>query len=319
MNNYSVHKLREEDFSLIIPLMLDCFGMDVDIEYFKWKFMENPSGLVEGFYAKDDMGEVSAYYGVIPETFIINGEKRIIYQSCDTMTHSKHRRKGLFKKLALECYKSLTNENKLFVYGFGGGQSTPGFLKFGWDKVFNVKYYFYPKQFNFFSSLKYNSVCEITDLKEIEHLTIKSNESKNVHSLKNYDIYKWRLSNPRHTYRVLAFKKDDATYSSYMTYYEEDDKIVIFDFFIADDEANKNIFNYLKSLIKPSGKGIIAFCQEGSKYVRTLRKNNFINNPFNRGPLNEKVPFIFYAMDEEQAKFNDSTLWLINSFEHDAL
>ncbi|MEJ6686719.1 MAG: GNAT family N-acetyltransferase [Crocinitomicaceae bacterium] len=319
MNDYSIHKLREEDFSLIIPLMLDCFGLDVDIDYFKWKFIENPSGLVEGYYAKDSKGVVSAYYGVIPETFVINGERRIIYQSCDTMTHSKHRRKGLFKKLALECYKSLRNENKLFVYGFGGGQSTPGFLKFGWDKIFKVKYYFYPKHFNLFSSLKNNSVYEITDLKKIVHLTIKSNESIKVHSLKNYEIYKWRLSNPRHSYKTIAFQSKDGTYSGYITYYKEDNKIVIFDFFALDREANKNLFNYLKSSIKTGDKGVIAFCQENCLYSITLRKNSFITNPFKIGPLNEKIPFIFYAMYDEQVILNDSKAWLINSFEHDAL
>ena len=113
MNNYNIRKLANNEFYLLIPLMKDCFGMDVNIEYFEWKFVKNPAGFVEGYIAVSDEGEIAAYYGVIPEIYIINGKPTTIYQSCDTMTHSKHRRKGLFQKLALHCYECLKNENKL--------------------------------------------------------------------------------------------------------------------------------------------------------------------------------------------------------------
>src|SRR5690606_12957074 len=67
---------------------------------------------------------------------------RIIYQSCDTMTHSLHRRKGLFKLLANHCYSYLRNKNELFIIGFGGDESTPGLIKFGWQEIFKFQYIF---------------------------------------------------------------------------------------------------------------------------------------------------------------------------------
>ena len=97
MSDYKFEKLDSTRFDVLIPLMQDCFGMETSVDYFKWKFMENPAGHFVGFIAThEETGEVAAYYGVIPEDYLIKGEHRKIYQSCDTMTHSRHRRKGLF-------------------------------------------------------------------------------------------------------------------------------------------------------------------------------------------------------------------------------
>lgn len=106
--------------------------MDVDIGYFRWKFLENPSGTFFGFVAVEiNSGEIGAYYGVIPERWYVDGVETVIYQSCDTMTHSQHRRLGLFQMLALHCYTELRKQGSLFIIGFSGKQSTPGFTKFG--------------------------------------------------------------------------------------------------------------------------------------------------------------------------------------------
>jgi hypothetical protein len=148
MNEYTIKKVEAADFNLLIPLMQNCFGMNVDIDYFRWKYIDNPAGQFLGFIAVDSKGEVGAYYGVIPELYAIHGEEKKIYQSCDTMTHSAHRRKGLFQMLAKHCYNYLAERNELFVIGFGGGQSTPGFLKFGWKHIFDIHYYFYLRSFH---------------------------------------------------------------------------------------------------------------------------------------------------------------------------
>jgi Acetyltransferase (GNAT) domain len=318
-SEYSIVKLTEDKFDILIPLMKDCFGLDLNIKYFEWKFKNNPAGFVEGYYALHSSGEVAAYYGVIPENYYINGEKTLIYQSCDTMTHSNHRRKGLFQKLANHCYDDLRSNDKLFVIGFGGGQSTPGFIKFGWLEIFKIRYYFYPRAFKFFQRLKHNFVDAIDNYEEIEHLTILSNSNSIIHSNKSSKIYKWRCSNPLHEYKTVAVKGDNNAYSSYLTYYEENDKIVLFDFFISDKNSGSHLFNFIKSKLTSMHKGIISFVQENSKWSNTLKGFSFIANPFNKGPLHEKVPFIFLASNDKMNLFKDEKKWQINSFDHDAL
>jgi hypothetical protein len=319
MDNYSIHKLQKDEFNLLIPIMRDCFGMDINVKYFEWKFKNNPAGFVEGYYAKHEDGEIAAYYGVIPEVYVINGEKRVIYQSCDTMTHSNHRRRGLFQKLAIHCYENLKKEQKLFIIGFGGGQSTPGFIKFGWKEIFKIKYYFYPRQFRIFNTCKFFEVVEIKNFKEIEHLTLKSNENAEIHSHKNADIFSWRVSNPLNNYKTVAIKDENQIYNSYITFYEQEDKIILFDYYIGDYQLGKQVFNYLKSLLNKRQKGIVSFIQENSPLSKTVVTYNFISNPFSKGPLSSKTPFIFFASDNELHQFNDKTKWLINSFDHDAI
>ncbi|MBA2726658.1 MAG: hypothetical protein H0U49_00595 [Parachlamydiaceae bacterium] len=40
---------------------------------------------------------------MIPEEYVIDSKKRTIYQACEAMTHSNHRRKGLFEMLVNKC------------------------------------------------------------------------------------------------------------------------------------------------------------------------------------------------------------------------
>lgn len=319
MENYSLKKVVKEDFSLLIPLMQDCFGMDVNLKYFEWKFINNPAGFVHGYMAVHVNGDIAAFYGAIPEVYLIENEQRIVYQSCDTMTHSKHRRKGLFQRLALHCYQSLSNQGELFIIGFGGGPSTPGFIKFGWKEVFKMKYYFYPKIFKYFANLNYKSAIEITDFREIEHLTLNSNNCISIHSLKTAEVFDWRTSNPMHNYKTFSILNSENVYSSYLTYYEEEDRIILFDQYIQNKKDGKQLFDLLKSLLKGKKKGIIAFVQEKSIFVKTLKNYNFISNPFKGGPLSHKTPFIFFASEFELQKFNNNSKWSINSFDHDAL
>lgn len=318
-SEYTIYKLLENNFDILIPLMQDCFGMQVNIRYFEWKYKNNPIGFVEGYYAKHSNGDIAAYYGVIPELYNINGNKRIIYQSCDTMTHSNHRRKGLFQKLALHCFERLKDEQKMFLIGFGGGQSTPGFIKFGWQEIFRIRYYFYPVQFKLFQFLKYTAVDEISDYKTIEHIALLSNSGANIYSDKSAEIYQWRVSNPLHQYKTIAVKGRKNDYESYITYYLEDDKLVLFDLYISDSYSGKNLFNFLKSQLTSAHKGIVSFIQENSNSSNILLKYGFISNPFNQGPLHEKVPFIFYASEDEMNLFKTPKKWQINSFDHDAL
>jgi len=318
MKEYSLHKLRENEFHKLIPLMQNCFDQKVNIDYFKWKFQNNPAGFVFGFYAKNQNNEIAAYYGLIPQFFIINNVRRTIYQSCDTMTHSNHRRKGLFQKLALHCYKKLKEENKLFIIGFGGGQSTPGFKKFGWEEIFKMKYYFYPKQFKFYRRFSTKGVYEVKKISEIQELLIKSNDEIIIHSEKSIEIYKWRISNPRNDYRIIG-TRNGSIFDSYLTYYMKKDKIVLFDFYFSNMASGEKLINFLKNKLNSSIKGIVGFIQENSSLSQQLSSFKFLNNPFKYGPLTEKVPFIFFSDSKEMKTYNNPSNWQINSFEHDSL
>lgn len=326
MADYVIKKVGIEEFSLLIPLVRDCFGMHVDINYFKWKYIDNPAGSFIGFIAEDEKGEVGAYYGVIPEAYIVNGEERIIYQSCDTMTHSAHRRKGLFQKLAIHCYEFLRENNKLFIIGFGGGQSTPGFLKFGWRQIFNIQYYFYLRWFRFFdlffSAGKKvgNKVIEITQNDQIKELFIKITNESDIFSKKKFEQFNWRISNPLHGYKVLASRADDQSeYNGYLVYYLTDKDVFLFDFYAEDKKCENLLMKKIKEiLIKQKKRSVLTFCQVNSGFSKRISRHLFFRNKLKKGPLASITPFIVYS-DTENLSMMEKAKWDIMPYDHDAL
>ena len=324
MPKYNVRRIGSDDFDMLIPLMKDCFGMEVNIDYFEWKYVQNPAGSFIGFVAIEaESNEVGGYYGVIPQKFLIHGIEKTVYQSCDTMTHSKHRRQGLFKMLAQECYKFLKENNELFVIGFGGAQSTPGFLKFGWKHVFDFKYYFKPAALcwlSFKGSFNENDFSEHSLGEGNESFFTKDIDNNNVIlSNRSAAHIRWRTKNPNYDYKIVSFSEDNNN-SGYVVYYVQNKKLILFDFLFFSRTAEKALLWFLSKLVKENHfKGIISFCQENGKQARELRRNSFMSNPFNKGPLSEKTPFIFYADDVVMDKYSSAEQWQITGYDHDAL
>jgi len=321
--SYDLKRIGSEDFNVLIPLMKNCFGMDVDINYFRWKYTENPAGSFVGFIAIDTFTkEIGGYYGVIPQFFEINGERKTIYQSCDTMTHSEHRRRGLFRKLAMHCYAELEKDGKLFVIGFGGGQSTPGFLKFGWRRLFDYRYYFRPSQLCRFGQGAESIKNEITLTKALKAIdngldVSRSDISARVKGIRTPEQIKWRLSNPYHQYLALRAKSDEK---SYILFYVDGDKLVVFDVHLENPSSGKTMMKFLNREVTKKGfKGIISFCMEGSPDAQTLKSLGFITNPFSFGPLNERVPFILYSSKEKMDKYMSAENWHVTTYDHDSL
>ncbi len=320
--SYGIKRIGADDFSVLIPLMENCFGMDVDIDYFRWKYTQNPAGSFIGFVAvHTDTDVVGGYYGVIPQVFELDGETRTVYQSCDTMTHSDHRRRGLFRRLATHCYEQLRTEGKLFVIGFGGGQSTPGFLKFGWKRVFDFRYYFKPAllcKLNLSRSQDRDNVEVLTAKDALEQgLNMgRSDINARARAVRSPEQIKWRLGNPSHQYPVLRLKDDPG---SYIAYYTRGDKLMLFDLQLGTEASGKALFAFLYAqVVKEKSKGIIAFCQENGADAATLKSHGFISNPFSSGPLNERVPFIFYAPEPEMERYMSPDDWQVTSYDHDS-
>lgn len=328
MENYSIHKLEKENFEQLVPLMKDCFGMNVDVNYFKWKYFDNPSGFVEGYYAKCLFsGEIAAYYGGIPQTFFYKKKTYKVIQSCDTMTHSKHRRKGLFEMLTKHCDSELEKRNELFVIGFGGSKTAPGYIKYGWKLLFEVRNYFIlPIQIKLFYT-QYSNQFDVNfdlGLEAIQHLLSKNDDHVNDVILidRSFNNYKWRLKNPLHKYKIAGlYTKSTSQLTSYIVYYIENDKIVIFDFYFENKKQGKfllsKLYSYISSKFKI--KGFICFCQENSIWSKTLSQLGFLSNPFSKGPLSEKMYFVINASLPEDSRLFVSDCWNVNSFDHDCL
>ena len=135
-----------EDPERFAPLMRAAFGLRVSDRHFAWKFVENPSGPVVGFEAIGPDGPV-AFYGEIPETYLVRGKRTRVHQTVDIMIHPDYRRSGLYMELSRRMYEHLLAEE--------GGYTLVAFpndkllsvatKRTGWTLLHTIPFVFLPR------------------------------------------------------------------------------------------------------------------------------------------------------------------------------
>ncbi len=128
--SYRFQKLTPENIHDLKSIYLDAFGKEISVERLDAKFNTKFAGVsYVGFIAYHESGEPAAFYGSFPCYADYNSEKYLIAQSGDTMTHSKHRGKGLFTQLAKETFEYCRQNGFHLIFGFPNQNSYPGFVK----------------------------------------------------------------------------------------------------------------------------------------------------------------------------------------------
>ena len=321
---YSIQPLDNTNYLLLIPLMKNCFEMNVSGDYFKWKYFNNPAGHCVGFIAieKATHNGVS-FYGAIPQKFIINGVETVIYQACDTMTHTGHRRKGLYPILARECYEFLKSRGKLFMIGIGGSeQSFPVLKHFGWRVIFHFRNYFKPSilcRLNFLKKYPSGNFVTENSLEQLDDLIMKASIPEKIRSSRDLAHYKWRISNPNYNYKIVSYR-DENNISGFVIFNIQNNKIFLFDFIFGNIVSRKALLWYLSKLVlKNKYKGIVSFCQENTLQSHQLKSCLFISNPFKKGPLSDKPPFLIYSDEKTMSEYADPAKWFVTAYDYDAL
>ena len=107
------------------------FGKD----YYRWQYEDNPNGKVVSYNAYYD-GILAAHYAAIPVEMSFDGNIVKGLLSLNTATHSQHRGKGLFVKLAQLTYDYAQEHGYKYVIGVANANSTHGFLtKLGFYQI----------------------------------------------------------------------------------------------------------------------------------------------------------------------------------------
>jgi hypothetical protein len=133
MSEYTLERLTPAHFPDLQILFKDAFRANLALEFIQRKYDTSAFGLSYiGYIAYSATREPAAYYGVFPSIVSVDGEHILAAQSGDTMTHSNHRRKGLFGILAEATFALARESGIKFIYGFPNKNSYPGFMKLGW-------------------------------------------------------------------------------------------------------------------------------------------------------------------------------------------
>lgn len=307
MSEYRFEPLQDATFEDLGPLMLDAFGDSVDRRYFDWKYRQNPAGPASGNIARSASGEIVAFYGMIPEIFGWRGETRKVYQSCDTMTHSAHRRKGLFQRLALNTYADAEQDDAaFFVYGFGGPTSTPGFLKMGWKIDQSLPFLARPAFFPV--SAASHTVRELASPDETLERLFEGSQPGAPAVKRSREYLRWRSANPLRAYRFFIAERAFAMVAGGPGF------LFLVDFWQEDHASGRPVLAALaKKALARRTKGILTLCTSNGRMAKALRRHWFFRNPLPRGPASGSTPFISYG----RPPFVDQR-WDVGPIEHDS-
>jgi hypothetical protein len=289
-NNLNIYK---EIFSL-------CFHLDVTESYFEWKFLKNPSGKAIAFEAYDiQKNRVAAFYGVIPEDYIINNKREIIYQSMDTMTHPEYRKKGLFVKLANITYEYVSSLNNGAVFfGIGGPNSMHGFINnLKWNNPIQIRYTFIPNlvlKYLLFPT-KINIIC-----KEIDEFNNESEMFLSTYNNINTIIYKyldsnilnWRFSdNKIKSYKKYNIFLDNSCVGIAILEFDNIKKLIRIILYKDSDLSGKIQRQFLKYISK-NYIDYTLYTWSDPNLIYKTNKKYFLKNPFKTGYFSYRVPFI---------------------------
>ena len=116
---YSFERLSGEHYRLLQILYENAFNVKISINEITKRFDTRQLGAeVIGFIAIHKPSKTAAaYYGVFPMKAVINNEIILAGQSGDTMTHSNHRKKGLFVTLAKLTYEECKQKGLKIIIG----------------------------------------------------------------------------------------------------------------------------------------------------------------------------------------------------------
>lgn len=128
---YAFERVLPAHYPLLLELYSDAFNAHPSLQEINKRFNTTNLGCeLIGFIAiHKKTNEPAAYYGVFPHQAIAEEKVLLVAQSGDTMTHSAHRKKGLFVILARLTYKECLKNNISIIYGFPNENSYPGFIK----------------------------------------------------------------------------------------------------------------------------------------------------------------------------------------------
>jgi hypothetical protein len=306
-NNEIENQLVETaNLSRFIEIFHLCFGIEVNKSYFDWKYLQNPAGNVIAFETiNKNTKEIGAFYGIIPEEYMINGERKTIYQSMDTMTHPNYRNRGLFITLANLTYNYAVEQYKsLHLIGIPGSNSYHGFVKkLAWKNPHDFGYIFqhrlFLKTLNAFKkkSIHLEEINVFDD--EVDTFFFNKKNYKSIYKIFNKNILNWKITNhPFLKFISYKIKKEEKTIGLIIMQKENNNlKIVYVDFL---DIEYRKLLKEAICLVSEilTFKYIYTWEPTESNLKKEFNKCMFFKNPFNKGIFSYKVPLILLYKDK---------------------
>jgi len=122
-----------------LPSILDLLSTEYGYPYnsaafWQWRYFQNPVAQVAIYVVRGETGEVAAMQPVSAYSMVVGGEVRRVHLFTGAITHSRYRRRGLFRRLIEQIVADLGQRGDFFIYTFPNELSVQGFQRFtGWQ------------------------------------------------------------------------------------------------------------------------------------------------------------------------------------------
>ncbi len=247
-------------------------GIEENIEYFKWKYKENP-------FAEHTLGTIVLYENKLvgfshycPSRWEINSKNNniMLLSPTDIIIHPKHRRKGLFSAIAKLAIKKFENtQYRAFINLSANKLAAAANLKLGWRPINNSGFFRY---YNFLGLVNYILIAktnlkkdqfkinlgrfgdiEVTDKVRAEEMSSIINKNKQnflskIKLYKDKDYFEYKFRNPRYQYLFYYFLRSEEI-KGYVVIkkLKESNNVHIFDYAQSESKAIKKIISYMIS------------------------------------------------------------------------
>jgi len=199
-------------------------------DYFRWKFMNNP--LIENppvFIAVED-DKVVGFRGLFVQKYVYNNNIFLIAQSSDSKVAASHRKRGIFRSLIDMTFEYCKENNIKFNLTLSSNEnSTPIYMKLGWYPLrtkremikLSINTFLKKRRINNSDKNVYeyggysineyniNNILDDKVIKELAKSAVHFENINKIHSVRDYNYYKYKLANPVSKYLVYTFYKNE--------------------------------------------------------------------------------------------------------------
>jgi hypothetical protein len=198
-----IRDYKKGDEIAILGLFELAFGNKMSIEYWRWRFEDNPFGnhLIKLMWADN---KLIGHYAVSPVNLILKGKIVKSALSMTTMTHPDYGGQGVFGKLANALYESIHQKEGInYVWGFPNSNSHYAFIKkLNWQDVGVVHELEFLRD-KMSQLTKDNQKIVLLDTVSSIDLALIKNDLSGVKVNRTVEYMKWRFDdNPSQDYKT---------------------------------------------------------------------------------------------------------------------
>jgi len=238
--------LDELDVVNVLELFKICFGSEMSLEGWQWRFRNNVCG--HGIVALAMDGQkICSHYAVSPCVVHTPIGDVVSGLSGTTMTHPSCRGMGLFTLLAEYTYNQMVSQDMPFVWGFPNSASHRGFVRdLNWADIYEVPTFRYDLK----NATPDKSPVEVVNVQRFDHtfddLWRRASSAFRFAVRRDALYLNWRYGRGLTTgrYEVLALQSDGVL-AGYAVIQRYNGDVQIVDILYADWQAGLDIVRHI--------------------------------------------------------------------------